>query len=268
MVGGKRIVILLSTVSVIAFLIFGGTCYVNNYYHATETAEEALKGTSEVKVTETKGYYLLEPVEAVDTVGPGETGIIFYPGAKVEETAYVPLLSEFAKCGYPVYLMRMPARLAVLDPDAADTVIYADSKNAESVEDTEDNANGVSVTNWILMGHSLGGAMAADYAAGHEDTVSALVLLAAYSTKDLTEKDIRVLSIYGSEDSVLNQEKYQRYWDNLPEDTVECVIDGGNHAGFGYYGDQKGDKQAQISRDEQQQAVVDAVTYYLQQGAK
>ena len=42
--------------------------------------------------------------------------------------------------------------------------------------------------------------------------------------------------MYGSEDGVLNMEKNGSY-----ETTVEIVIPGGNHAGFGSYGAQNGD---------------------------
>ena len=218
--------------------------YIGNYYEATEIAHEALRGTGNVTVTQTDDYYLFQSANT-PKVQEDEKGIIFYPGGKVEETAYAPLMAELAECGYEVYLMRMPARLAVLKPNAADPVI----------EERED------IRQWTLMGHSLGGAMAADYAAEHNDCVSELVLLAAYSTVDLSECGITVLSIYGSEDGVLNREKYEKNRANLPENAMEYVIDGGNHSGFGYYGQQKGDHVAGISPKEQQEAVVDALCY-------
>lgn len=218
--------------------------YIDNYYKATDIAVEALQGTDEVAVTATEDYYLFQRTDAGDTQDD-EPGIIFYPGGKVEESAYAPLMSELAECGYEVYLMRMPARLAVLKPNAADTVI-------EESDDTRQ---------WILMGHSLGGVMAAGYAAEHSDRVSELVLLAAYSTKDLSESGIQVLSIYGSEDGVLNREQYEKYRVNLPADAKEYVIEGGNHSGFADYGEQKGDYSAAISSREQQESVVDVLCY-------
>lgn len=106
--------------------------------------------------------------------------------------------------------------------------------------------------------------MAAGYAAKHSGQVSMLVLLAAYSTADLSDTDIAVLSLYGSEDGVMNRDKYEKNRTNLPEDAVESVIDGGNHAGFAFYGEQKGDGPAAISREEQQEAVADALRYQLE----
>ena len=41
------------------------------------------------------------------------------------------------------------------------------------------------------------------------------------------------------------------------------MIDGGNHALFGNYGEQKGDGQAQISGEEQQEQVVRAVREFV-----
>lgn len=94
---------------------------------------------------------------------------------------------------------------------------------------------------WYIAGHSLGGAMAANYTATHSEDYDGLILLAAYSTKDLTQTSLRVLSIYGSEDGVLNRESYEKNWANLPADTTEVILGGGCHAQFGGYGPQDGD---------------------------
>ena len=99
--------------------------------------------------------------------------------------------------------------------------------------------------------------MAASFSAKHDELVDALVLLAASSTEDITEMEIDVYSIYGSEDKVLNMEKYKEYRGNLPDDTVEAVIDGGNHAYYAHYGEQEGDGTAVITRAEQQETVLD-----------
>ena len=125
--------------------------------------------------------------------------------------------------------------LAVLDMNAADGI-------AEQYPDIE---------TWYIGGHSLGGAMAAIYAAGHSDELDGLILLAAYSTKDLSSSDLAVLSVYGSEDRVLNAEKYETSKANLPASMTEVIIEGGCHAGFGAYGPQAGDGTPSISNEEQ-----------------
>ena len=101
--------------------------------------------------------------------------------------------------------------------------------------------------------------MAANYTAEHPEEIEGLILLAAYSTEDLSESEVSVLSIYGTEDEVLNMKKYQENFSNLPENTIEYVIEGGNHANYGYYGEQKGDGAAEISREEQIQQVMDQI---------
>ena len=113
------------------------------------------------------------------------------------------------------------------------------------------------IGNWYIGGHSLGGAMAASFAAEHPETFDGLILLAAYSTEDLTESGLDVWSLYGSEDGVLNFEKYEEYRANLPADTRETVLEGGSHALFGDYGPQKGDGEAAITAMEQVRMTVE-----------
>ena len=113
-------------------------------------------------------------------------------------------------------------------------------------------AGGIDCFLRIIGGHSLGGAAAAIYAADHEEQVQGLLLLGAYPTKQLGA-DLYVLELYGSEDRVLNRERLLKGNDFLPVHTVREEIPGGNHAGFGSYGPQKGDGPAGISGEEQQE---------------
>ncbi len=105
--------------------------------------------------------------------------------------------------------------------------------------------------------------MAASFVAKHADDFRGLVLLAAYSTADLTQTNLEVISLYGSEDGVLNREKYESYRENLPENTAETVIEGGNHAGFGSYGAQDGDGSARISAQEQTRVTAELLTEFF-----
>ena len=208
--------------------------YVSDYYHTDPAAEDAMVSDDVVSVTEQNGNWVFAPESPT-------AGLIFYPGGKVENTAYAPLLHDLAEDGILCVLVKMPCNLAVLDRNAADSIPERFSE----------------VTDWYIGGHSLGGAMAASYAAKHTDELDGLVLLAAYSTADLTDSGLRVYSTYGSEDGVLNREKYEADRTNLPQDTTETVIDGGCHAGFGSYGAQKGDGTPTISAEEQQQQTAD-----------
>ena len=238
----KRTRIILSVCLAVLLLIgIGGYAYVSDYYHADETALEAMAyQTGSVQAEQDGDVIWFVPKEPT-------AGLIFYPGGKVEHTAYAPLLHACAENGILCALVRMPSNLAVLDPNAADGL------QQEHPE----------VTNWYIAGHSLGGAMAAGYAAAHEKDFDGLILLAAYSTKDISQTTLRVLSVYGSEDGVLNRESYEKNWSNLPADTTEVVLDGGCHAQFGCYGPQAGDGVPTISGEEQVRQTTEAIRAFI-----
>ena len=257
----KKVITILAIATVFSVLVCGLLFYMNDFYEATQTADEAMFGNQEIEVVEKGSYYVFrsktenssteEAVQESDSDNQkcqeiGKKGIIFYPGGKVEETAYAPILLELAENGYEVYLVKMPMKLAVFGMNRAETIME----------------EATHITKWTMMGHSLGGAMAASFSAEHDEQVDKLVLLAAYSTEDLTNKEIEVYSFYGTEDNVLNMEKYKEYYNNLPEDVVEEVIEGGNHSGYAYYGEQDKDGEASISKEEQQECVLDVLLQY------
>ena len=213
-------------IAILLALIVGCAVYVENYYHAADTAIAALASDDTVQITKTKYGWFFD--------GPStENALIFYPGAKVEETAYAPLLHLLAEEGLDVCLVRMPFRLAILDMNRADSVVSA-----------------YDYAHWYIGGHSLGGACSTSYAASHSDGLEGVILLAAYPMKQL-DNTLTTVFIYGSEDHVLNMEKYDESRQLAPADAVEFVIDGGNHAQFGSYGEQTGDAMAKIPPAEQ-----------------
>lgn len=165
----------------------------------------------------------------------------------MENTAYAPLLRACAEKGLLCVLVRMPGNLAVLDVNVADGL-------QEKRPD---------ITTWYIAGHSLGGAMAANFAAAHSEDFSGLILLAAYSTKNLTQTSLRVLSVYGSEDGVMNRETYEKDWANLPTDTTEIILEGGCHSQFGSYGLQDGDGTPTISGEEQIRQTTEAIADFV-----
>ena len=224
-------------VGIIVVLTVTCTIYVNDYYRADEDAKQALLSDEAVKVEWIEDDVIaFVPEDAI-------AGLIFYPGGKVEYTAYAPLLHDLAEEGVLCVLCRMPCNLAVLSPDAA--------------EGLQENFSGIE--KWYIGGHSLGGSMAAVHVAEHADDYNGLILLAAYSTKDISNSGLRVLSVYGTQDGVLNMEKYEDNITNLPADRKECIIEAGCHAQFGSYGKQDGDGTPGISGEEQRQITIEAV---------
>lgn len=243
---GKLKFLLGTAIILILCILIAGAVYVNDYYRAGEQAKLALQSDPSVNVTMPDNELVIfEPVEQSASVQqPTESrGLIFYPGGKVEFTAYAPLLHQLAEEGWTCILVKMPFNLAVFDMDAADDIPEHFPR----------------IDSWYLGGHSLGGSMAASFAADENDfgQYDGLVLLGSYSTANLSKSGLEVYSIYGSEDLVLNREKYKKYFSNLPTDTKELVIDGGCHAYFGDYGPQDGDGIPTITAEEQITATVD-----------
>lgn len=74
---------------------------------------------------------------------------------------------------------------------------------------------------------------------------------------------LQVVSIYGSEDKVLNMEVYEKNRDNLPSDFEEVILDGGCHAYFGCYGLQDGDGTPTITNEEQMEQTVDTLESFI-----
>lgn len=222
---------LLITAAVV--LLLAGVCvwYVNDYYHADAYVNAFLQSGEGVTVTHEDNIVFLD--------GEGtEDALIFYPGAKVEYTAYVPMFYELAKQGVDCFVVKMPCNLA----------FFGMGKAADIMEE-------YSYENWYLSGHSLGGAMAANYVAENGDNFAGLVLLAAYATGELPEH-LSVLSVYGSEDKVVNMDSVEAGRSYVPADYTEICLEGGNHAWFAYYGEQEGDGTAHITRENQQQKTV------------
>ena len=228
--------ILAVVLAFLAALAVAALVFLNTSYPASDAALTALESDGAVTVTtQDDGDMVFAPASAASGCG-----IIFYPGGKVDPRAYAPLMRAFAERGFTCVLIRMPFNLAFFDSNAADGEQAAFSE----------------VDHWYLGGHSLGGAMAARYAAGHADDYEGLLLCAAYPTENLGDTDLAVESVYGSEDGVLNRDRYEECRANAPQ-LVEDVIPGGCHGYFGDYGAQKGDGTPTISREEQMSRTAD-----------
>lgn len=221
------LIILLAAVAVLAALFFW---YVSDYYPAEDTALAVL--------AQEDGMETRDNLTILSPSYPTDTGILFYPGAKVEAEAYLPLLDQIRQAtGATCILVHMPFHMAIFDADAAEAVM-------ESFPE---------IHHWYMAGHSMGGAMASKFASEHPDQVEGLFLLGAYLYGDYPEE--KTLTIYGS----LNQsvEDHIDYTQNIVK------IQGGNHAQFGNYGPQKGDPPASISAEEQQAQAVAAIEAFL-----
>ncbi len=216
---------------VLAALVIGFLIYAADYYHADAQALSVPEHNPRIT---TQGNLTVIPA-----TGESDTALIFYPGAKVEHTAYLPILQQIADRGVTCVLVRMPLNMAIFDTNAADAVF-------EKLPE---------VKNWYIGGHSMGGAMASSYASKHPEKVRGLILLGAYVYGGYPPQD--ALTVYGTFNS--NLEKDINYTQNI------VVIEGGNHAQFGNYGPQRGDPAATISAQEQQSIAVDAIMQFIKE---
>ncbi len=232
--GRKRLVLFL-----VLALFLGACFYFGSYYRADETALTALKSDDAVQVSRIPqgGYFFDGPCK--------DTAIIFYPGAKVETSAYAPLMHRIAEERADVFLLDMPLHMAFFGINKADRIRSAYG----------------TYSSWFMAGHSLGAAMAAQYVSEHLDAYDGLIMLAGYPTRNLHADGFSLLNIYGSNDGHTGMlAKNPQY---RPQDTTEVVIDGGNHAQFGNYGIQKGDGTSDISALQQQEEAAAAIVSFI-----
>ncbi len=216
--------------------------YVDSYYKATLRAQSYLQDTEKVDVTSNDDYISFLPKDIDDC----HHGFVFYPGAKVESTAYAPMMSSLAEEGIVSIIVKMPYNLAIFNKSGAEKV----------------HQLSLDIENWYIGGHSLGGAMASSYLVNHVDEYKGLVLLASYSTYDLSSSNLKTLSFLATNDQIINKENYEKNRKNLPNLT-EINIDGGIHSYFGDYGHQDKDGEATITLEEQEKVVVDNISAFV-----
>ena len=210
----------------IFFFAISITLYVRNVlkpYPPTPVALQAMQPSSSLQINRTLYGWEFVPARTV------KGGLAFYPGGLVEPAAYAPVLRRIAEAGYRVALLQVRFNLAVTEQGKARAALEAHPN-----------------LKWVLAGHSLGGVVASNYADSNPNKVGGLVMWAAYPQNNLSAKSIPTLALYGEKDGVMNLERLEKAKALLPPGTVQQIIPGLNHAGFGGYGEQRGDNPATI----------------------
>ena len=246
-IAGKIVLIVLAAALLLS-AGFVGICMFNERPALRElSAYQSAFPDTVIRVTEDGGAEItpLPPKKA-------ETGIIFYVGAQIRPEAYIPLLARLTEKGYACFIPELSFNLALLEPNAAEAVIKAHPE----------------INSWVMAGHSLGGLTASGFADTHPDTVNGLILIAAYTNRDLSDTELPMLSVFGDMDGVLNRNRYEqrRVWNS--GDFEEHSIPGGNHSQFGDYGKQPRDNEALIPADEQQAQAADSIADWLARHAR
>lgn len=234
------VILVIMLISVGGFVVWAGT----PSGVVMDEAKAALQSSATVTVVRDR-WLVFSP-----NTGTPTAGLIYYPGGRVLADAYAPTARAAAEAGYLAVIVPMPLNLAILDVSAADRV-----------RDAYPN-----VKKWVIAGHSLGGSMAARYAAQSPGVVAGLIMIAAYpeASMDMSQRtDLVVASIYGSLDGLAKPEQVEGAKPLVPPDAQFVRIDGGNHAQFGWYGKQDRDNDATLSHQEQQAQVNQTVISIL-----
>lgn len=221
---------------------------------ASPSAVAQLADTAEVDVTES-----LTTIEFAPAAG-ATTGLVFYPGALVDPRAYATTLRPLAIAGYLVVVVKMPMGVAFFDSGAASDVM----------------AEHPTIEHWAIGGHSLGGAVASIFARDHrgdggdggdgdgERAVDGLVLWAAYPTSPMADvDDLAVLSVSAANDGLATPDDIADSVADLPVSAEFVTVPGAVHAFFGDYGDQDGDGEPTVSRQDAQARIVAVTSAFL-----
>ncbi len=225
----------------VVLLPVGFVLWANDALPPMPEALAALESDAQVQVSESNGWYVFTPTATQPT-----TGLIFYPGGRVDARAYAPQMHAIANAGYLTVIATMPLNLAIFGVNKA-----ADVEQAFPT-----------IQHWAVAGHSLGGSMAAQFLSGSTIT-QGLVLWASFSAIDLSQTPVKAVSIYGTNDGVAAPQSVLDSAKLLPAGATLVPIEGGNHSGFGWYGLQPGDNEATISREEQNAQTVAATVALL-----
>lgn len=221
---------------VVGFLAWASTPMMGDRAAALEAWRN-----SAVTIHDAGDSVVMEP-----TGTPSGDGLVFVPGALVDPYAYLNKLSGVvAETGLTVVITKPTLNLAFFDQRPLSTF----------------TAHAPEVTDWYVGGHSLGGVRACQLAEDPE--VTGLILFGSYCANDLSGTDLRVLSIGGSRDGLSTPAKIAANRHLLPEDARMVEIDGMDHAQFGDYGTQPGDRPATIDDETVRAELTQALSGFL-----
>ena len=217
-----------------------------NMARPTDDALQALVSDTAVQV-ETGDWIVMRP-----TTGEPTRGVIVYPGANCDIRGYAPLLKPIAGAGYLVVAVSMPFDFAIFAPDSA-----TDVREAYPF-----------IEEWVLVGHSMGGAMAGRYAFHHEQELAGLVFWDSYPPKpnDLSDSSLPIMHIHRGTLDGAPPQKFQDMRHLFPGDSRWVAIPGGIHMYFGSFngGGYDEEWEPKISRERQQQMIIAATLDWLQ----
>ena len=243
---GKVVLILVAAVVLLAVTCF--KIYIDNDYKPLRSHEEYQELT-DIEIEFSDNVIALEDLDQAGDVKT--TGFIFYGDHRVQRESYLPLMIALSDLGYSVYLPTTFGNIPILNLEGAEYV----------------SRTYTHVKNWYIVAHGKACPVAAKYASSHASKLRGLIFLGGYSKTDLTDTNLRLLSITGTNDTVLDTERFLSAQANDPKDTIYYEINGGNHTGFTDTHLIRKDTEAAIPADEQIRLTVSAIEAFITSGS-
>jgi hypothetical protein len=213
----KILKILLAIVVIIPLLMYGWLVYSTprNLAVATPEAVAMLESDAWVSV-ETGDWLVMRPA-----ANEPKAGLILYIGANCDIRGYAPVLRDIAAAGYLVVIPSMPFHFAIFAPDKADDVMAAYPD----------------IDQWVLAGHSMGGAMAGRYADLNPEKLAGLIFWDAYppGSNSLADSTLPVWHIHRAKPDGTPAQMFLDMRELFPADSVWVGIPGGQHMYFGSF---------------------------------
>jgi pimeloyl-ACP methyl ester carboxylesterase len=225
-------------------------------FRANAEARAATIGDSTVTNIRSDGVWRFASPHAA---AEPRVGLLFFPGALVDPTAYAPLTRAVAAAGFPVTLVELPRRGAFGGANGPDLL-------GRALDQTRKPGG---PRRWVVAGHSRGAVAAVDFAARYPTSIAGLVLIGTTHPRDvdLAGLAVPVTKIVGTNDGIAPERKSNANRRLLPSATRWVRIEGGNHSQFGWYGFQPGDHFADISAERQHALMLSAILDALRAAA-
>jgi pimeloyl-ACP methyl ester carboxylesterase len=235
------------TIAVLVIGIYAYLSITTARNNAAPAAEALAAMESDERVTvEYNDYLSLTPA----TITP-KTGIVFYPGAYCDVRGYTPVWKEIAAQGYLVVIPKMPFDFAIFAPNAADQVRAAHPE----------------IEQWIIAGHSMGGAMAGVYADNNRDNLAGVIVFDSYppGSNSLADADLPILLLERARSDGSRSQKFIDNANLYPESAELKLIPGAQHMYYGSFdgGSYQEEWAPGIERDAMQKIVIDRVNAWL-----
>lgn len=230
----KRIVI--GLLSLFILLLVGLFIYSQFSYDSLEAMDEQIDLIDDTSVDRDENFWSIKY-----SVDNPKKNIVFVPGGLVDPDAYSYIALSLATEGYNVSIIKPLFNLAILTPN----------QGTRYIDESLDN---------VIIGHSLGGVVSS-MIASKSDSISQVVLMGSYAIKDITDKEVMLIS--AEFDLGMDLETFDENLKYVNDDYIGHYIEGGNHAQFGWYGEQRGDGDATISTLVQQDLVIDYILDFI-----